>query len=46
MQKIPKEGDSFNWDRFWFEVTNMDVHRIDKVLVAVSKNDPNDVKQE
>lgn len=46
LQKIPKEGDSFNWNGYRFEVTNMDVHRIDKVLVAVVKKDRNDEKRE
>lgn len=46
LQKIPKEGDSFNWNGYKFEVTNMDVHRIDKVLVAVVKKDRNDEKRE
>lgn len=42
LQKIPKVGDNFEWDRFRFEVTNMEVHRIDKVLVAVIKDEKSD----
>ena len=30
---IPKVGQSFEWDRFTFEVVDMDGNRIDKVLV-------------
>lgn len=45
LQKIPKEGDSFEWERYRFEVTNMDVHRIDKVLVTVSDKESRDEKE-
>lgn len=45
LQKIPKEGDSFNWNGYRFEVTNMDVHRIDKVLVNVSEKESRDEKE-
>jgi putative hemolysin len=31
---IPREGDKFQWDRFEFEVLDMDRQRIDKVLVT------------
>jgi putative hemolysin len=31
---IPREGDKFLWDRFEFEVIDMDRQRIDKVLVT------------
>ncbi len=45
LQKIPKEGDSFNWNGYRFEVTNMDVHRIDKVLVNVSEKESRGEKE-
>ncbi|MEI8293472.1 MAG: hemolysin family protein [bacterium] len=31
---IPREGEKFTWDRFEFEVIDMDRQRIDKVLVT------------
>jgi putative hemolysin len=31
---IPREGEKFQWDRFEFEVIDMDRQRIDKVLVT------------
>jgi putative hemolysin len=31
---IPREGDKFQWDRFEFEVLDMDRQRIDKVLIV------------
>jgi putative hemolysin len=33
---IPAAGDHFEWEGFRFEVVDMDGHRIDKVLVAIS----------
>ena len=34
LDRIPKEGDGFEWHSFMFEVTDMDGVRIDKVLVS------------
>ena len=31
---IPREGEKYTWDRFEFEVIDMDRQRIDKVLVT------------
>jgi putative hemolysin len=31
--RVPHSGDSFAWDRYRFEVVDMDRHRIDKVLL-------------
>ena len=31
---IPREGENFHWDRFEFEIMDMDRQRIDKVLVT------------
>ena len=36
---IPKVGQSFDWDRFTFEVVDMDARRVDRVLVTI-KPDP------
>jgi putative hemolysin len=32
--QIPREGETFQWDRFEFEIIDMDRQRIDKVLVT------------
>jgi hypothetical protein len=32
--QIPREGEKFQWDRFEFEIIDMDRQRIDKVLVT------------
>jgi len=32
--RIPHAGDTFTWERFKFEVVDMDRHRIDKVLLS------------
>jgi len=37
MQRIPKTGDKFDWKGFSIEIIDMDGHRIDKVLVKISK---------
>ncbi|MCK9163597.1 MAG: hemolysin family protein [Bacteroidales bacterium] len=41
--KIPKEGDKIYWEMFCFEIVDMDIARIDKVLV--SKNTKEIVKK-
>ncbi len=33
MDKIPVPGDNFEWERFYFEVMDMDKNRVDKVLI-------------
>jgi putative hemolysin len=33
--KIPNEADNFDWERFHFEVIDMDGNRVDKVLVSI-----------
>ena len=33
LQRIPREGEYFDWDGFRFEVADMDRHRVDKILV-------------
>lgn len=37
LERIPKTGDLMEWRGFKFEIIDMDSHRIDKVLVTVSK---------
>ena len=34
LERVPKEGDRFEWDGFGFEVIDMDGRRVDKVLVT------------
>jgi len=36
LERIPVEGDKFEWKGFKFEIIDMDGHRIDKVLVGIS----------
>jgi putative hemolysin len=33
LQRIPLEGDHFNWGGFRFEIADMDRHRLDKILI-------------
>ena len=37
LERIPKTGDKLNWKGFAIEIIDMDGHRIDKVLVTISK---------
>jgi putative hemolysin len=37
LERIPRATDKLEWEGFKFEIIDMDGHRIDKVLVAVSK---------
>ena len=37
LERIPHAGDKFDWKGFKFEIIDMDGHRIDKVLVDISK---------
>jgi putative hemolysin len=37
LERIPHAGDKFEWKGFRFEIVDMDGHRIDKVLVHISK---------
>lgn len=34
LEKLPREGESFIWENFRFEVVDMDGRRVDKVLVS------------
>ena len=33
--RIPTEAESFEWNEYYFEVMDMDKHRIDRLLVNV-----------
>lgn len=37
LERIPQSGDKMDWRGFNFEIVDMDGHRIDKVLVAISQ---------
>jgi putative hemolysin len=37
LEHIPHSGETFDWRGFTFEIMDMDGHRIDKVLVVISK---------
>ena len=37
LERIPQTGDRFEWNGFEIEIVDMDGHRIDKILVKISK---------
>jgi putative hemolysin len=37
IERIPKTGETLDWQGFHFEIIDMDGHRIDKVLVTISE---------
>lgn len=37
LKKVPKTGDTFNWQNFSFEIVDMDGARIDKMMVTLKK---------
>lgn len=37
MQRIPREGDHFEWGDYRFEVADLDRHRLDKILIQPLK---------
>lgn len=43
---IPKEGEKIEWDKFVFEIVDMDSTRIDKVLVSIKNNENQSVLEE
>jgi putative hemolysin len=43
---IPREGEKFHWDRFDFEVIDMDRQRIDKVLVIPRTPKPEKIEED
>ncbi len=36
--RVPAEGDRFEWEGYSFEVMDMDGRRVDKVLVASTRD--------
>jgi magnesium and cobalt exporter, CNNM family len=43
LEKIPQEGDHFEWNEYRFEVVDMDEHRVDKILLSpMGKRKEND----
>lgn len=44
LERIPKTGDTFEWRGFKLEIVDMDGHRIDKILVTISKEIKNDLE--
>ncbi len=38
MERVPHEGEKFEWDNYIFEVVDMDGKRVDKVLATPSAN--------
>jgi len=45
LERIPQSGDKMHWRGFNFEIVDMDGHRIDKVLVAVSQEIKDEMEQ-
>jgi putative hemolysin len=45
LEKIPKSGDRLTWKGFSLEVLDMDGHRIDKVLVSLSSELKEEMKE-
>jgi len=46
LERIPATGEKLEWRGFTFEVMDMDAQRIDKVLVSLSEELQNEVKEE
>jgi putative hemolysin len=38
--RVPRSGESFDWEGFRFEVVDMDGHRVDKVLIRPPATEP------
>lgn len=45
LERIPKTGDKMEWKGFSIEIIDMDGHRIDKILVKISKELRADMKE-
>ncbi|HLG39718.1 MAG TPA: hemolysin family protein [Chitinophagaceae bacterium] len=45
LERIPKTGDKLEWKGFSIEIIDMDGHRIDKVLVKISKELREDMEE-
>ena len=46
LERIPQIGDTFEWKDFQFEIIDMDAQRIDKVLVTLSDELKEELKEE
>jgi len=46
LERIPSTGEKMEWRGFTFEVIDMDAQRIDKVLVSLSEELKNEVREE
>ncbi|MEO6453469.1 MAG: hemolysin family protein [Ginsengibacter sp.] len=45
LKHIPSTGETFEWRGFTFEIVDMDVHRIDKVIVTISKKLKDEIEE-
>jgi len=46
LERIPAEGDTFEWNGFSFEIVDMDGQRIDKVIVHISEEIRSQMEEE
>lgn len=46
LERIPATGDKLSWKDFQFEIIDMDGHRIDKVLIAISEDLKEELEEE
>jgi putative hemolysin len=46
LEHIPNAGEKLKWKGFQFEIVDMDGHRIDKVMVKISQEIQNDMREE
>jgi len=46
LERIPQSGDKLEWRGFKFEIVDMDAQRIDKVLVTMSEELKQDIKED
>jgi putative hemolysin len=45
LKHIPTTGETFEWRGFSFEIVDMDGHRIDKVIVAISQKLKDEIEE-
>ena len=45
LKHIPSTGETFDWRGFTFEIVDMDGHRIDKVIVTISKKLKDEIEE-
>jgi putative hemolysin len=46
LERIPHSGEKLEWRGFTFEIVDMDAQRIDKVLVTLSDDMKQDLREE